>query len=242
MKVVRGKRLVLVTSAVAAWAGLVYACNVEDENPATTRTRGGDASSEGSTSTDPDSGEGKGGIAVCDKYGGVTGAKRIAASIVAEVAKDCRVGAPIAGMDAESTRHFSECFEILIGGAFLCPGVAYEGGKTKDSKGQVCRTMLEAHKGLNLRKADFDAFSEVIAGTLAREGVTPDDIRALAPAIEGYRSGVVQTNNQPDRNTYCSCPNGTYKDKPCTVIVDAGVYDADAAKPDSGPVDAGDGG
>jgi hypothetical protein len=236
MNAVRGKRLFLVTAAVAGWAVLTYACTVEDENPATARARAGDASADGTSSVDPDSGEGKGGIAICDKYGGPTGAKRIAASIVAEVAKDCRINGPFAAMNADTTQHFGECFETLIGGAFLCPGVAYEGGKTKDSKGQVCRSMTEAHKGKNLRKADFDAFSEVIAATLAREGVTPEDVRALAPAIEGYRSGVVQTNSQPDRNTYCACPNGIYKDKPCTVIVDAGT---DAYVDAAGPVDAG---
>lgn len=235
-----GKRLFFVTAGLAAWTVLTYACSVEDENPATGRARGGDASAEGSTGTGPLPGEGTGGVPVCAKYGGVTGAKKIAASIVADVANDCRINGPFAAMDAEDTRHFAECFEILIGGAFLCPGVSYQGGTTKDSKGQICRSMTEAHKGLNLRKADFDAFSEVIVATLTKEGVTPDDVRALAPAIEGYRTGVVQTNNQPDRNTFCACPNGLYKDKPCLPIIDAGVDARDAA-PDAAR-DAGDGG
>ncbi len=239
MRAANGKRVILVTMAVGAFTALTYACTVEDENPATARSRSADASADGTTATGDATTEGQGGIPVCDKYGGYAGAKRIAASIVANVAQDCRISAPFANMDAKDTRHFAECFEILIGGAFLCPGVAYEGGKTKDSQNQVCRTMTEAHKGMNLRKADFDAMSEVIAATLAKEGVTPEDVRALAPAIEGYRSGVVQTNNQPDRNTYCACPNGQYQNKPCTVVVDAGIQDAgnkDAS------TDGGDGG
>ena len=240
MRAGNGKRFIVGSTTIGVLAALTYACTVEDENPATARSRSGDASADGALASGDAAVEGQGGIPVCDKYGGVTGAKKIAASIVANVAQDCRINGPFAAMNAATTRHFAECFEILIGGAFLCPGLAYEGGKTKDSQGQTCRSMTEAHKGLNLRKADFDAMSEVIAATLTKEGVTPEDVRALAPAIEGYRSGVVQTNNQPDRNTFCGCPGGQFNGKPCTVIVDAGIQDAAPIK--DAAVDSGDGG
>jgi hypothetical protein len=224
-------RVAVVSSMVVVWAFLAYACSVEDENPGSTRDRG--VGADGGSTVDPQgTPDAQIGAPICGKYGGYDNVKTIAAGIVARVANDCRISAPIANLDANGTQHFAECFEIQIGGAFQCPGISYVANTTKDSKGQKCRDMSSAHKGLNLRSADFNAFVEDVAAELAAKGVTQDDIRAIAPVFEGTRTGVVQTNNQPDKNTFCTCADGQYMGKSCVVeagIVDAGTDATDAA-------------
>jgi hypothetical protein len=228
------RKAVVVCSLLGVWATLVFACSVEDENPATSRSRT-DASTEGSTSTgDTDAPTG---APICAKYGGYDKVKSMAAAIIARVSTDCRIGAPVAALAGTDATHFADCFNVMVGGAFQCPGVSYVAGTTVDSQNRKCRTMAQAHQGMNLRKADFDAFIEDIALEFAAQGLSQDDIRAIAPVFEGARTGVVQTNSQPDRNTYCECPNGLYNGKACTVIVDAG-NDADG----SDASDAGDSG
>ena len=219
-------RMGVVSSMVVAWAALAYACSVEDENPGTTRKVDAGGGTEGGIDpkNNPDA---QLGAPICGKYGGYDNVKSISAAIIARVAADCRIGSPIATLNAEDTQHFAECFQIQIGGAFQCPGITYIAGTTKDSKGQNCRDMSRAHQGLNLRNADFNAFVEDVSAELTAKGLTPDDIRAIAPVFEGTRTGVVQTNNQPDRNTHCSCAGGLYMGKACLpeagIIIDAGI-------------------
>lgn len=233
-------RFVVVSSMVVGWAFLAYACSVEDENPGSTRNR--DTGAEGGTGVDPQgTPDAQLGAPLCGKYGGYDNVKTIAAAIIARAANDCRISAPIANLDPGGTQHLAECFQIQVGGAFQCPGISYVANTTKDSKGQRCRDMSAAHKGLNLRSADFNAFIEDVAAELAAKGMTQDDIRAIAPVFEGTRTGVVQTNNQPDKNTHCTCADGLYNGKSC--VVEAGVVDAGAdTGADTGIADAADSG
>jgi len=220
---------------VVAWAALAYACAVEDENPGSARK--GDAGTNADGTVDPlNNPDAQLGAPICGKYGGYENVKSISAAIIARVSADCRIGSPIAKLDPEGTAHFAECFQIQLGGAFQCPGVSYVSGTTKDSKGKACRDMTNAHKGLNLRNADFNAFVEDVSAELTAKGLTPDDIRAIAPVFEGTRTGVVQTNNQPDRNTFCTCADGQYMGKAC--LPEAGVVDTGVV--DTGVVDAAD--
>ncbi len=231
-------RIAVVSSMLVAWAALAYACSTEDENPGTTRTRDG-GGGEGGNIDPQNNPDAQLGAPICGKYGGYENVKAIAASIMARAAADCRIGSPITALKPEQTQHLVECFQIQMGGAFQCPGVSYVTNTTKDSAGNKCRDMTNAHKGMNLRNADFNAFVEVVSAELADKGLSQDDIRAIAPVFEGTRTGVVQTNNQSDRNTYCACENGEYMGKPCTVdagIIDTGLIDAAEAG------DAGDSG
>jgi len=214
-------RVAIVSSMVVVWAFLGYACSSEDENPGSTRNRDGGSGTE--TGIDPQSNPDAAlGAPICGKYGGYENVKVITAAIIARAATDCRINAPIANLNPEGTAHLAECFQIQMGGAFQCPGISYVSNTTKDSKGVKCRDMTAAHKGLNLRNADFNAFVEDIAAELAAKGVTQDDIRAIAPVFEGTRTGVVQTNNQPNANTFCGCNDPTKCTSPDAGVIDAG--------------------
>ena len=225
-------RVAVVSSMVVVWAFLAYACTSEDENPGSTRTR--DGGSDTGTGVDPQNNpDAQLGAPICGKYGGYDNVKTIAAGAIARVAGDCRISAPIANLDADHTRHLAECFEIQLGSFFQCPGVSYVSNTTKDSKGQSCRDMAKAHQGLNLRKADFDAFRDDVAAELTAKGLTSDDVSAIARAFEGARALVVQTNSQPNTNTFCGCNDPAKCTSP-----DAG---ADAADTGTDASDASDG-
>ncbi|MBS2019388.1 MAG: hypothetical protein JST00_41380 [Deltaproteobacteria bacterium] len=220
---VLGSLVVLVTA-------LGYACAPEDENPADPR-----ANTDGGSTTDTGATGEEGGTPlgdpICAKYGGADNVSLIADAILARVAGDCRISAPVTKLSPEASQHLTECFRIQIQGAFQCPGKKYESNVTVDSAGKKCRSMQQAHQGMNLRTADFNAFLEDVAAELKAQNLSDTDIRNIAPVFEGTRTGVVQQTTQPDRNTYCACENGLYNGKPCTVdagIVDAG-NDADAA-------------
>ena len=221
---------------VVGWAFLAYACSSEDENPATTRNRV-DAGDGGSV--DPLGNEGGAlGAAICADYGGYENVKTIAAAVLTKVSADCRISAPIAALDGDSALHLKECFEIQLGSAFQCPGISYVSNVTKDSKGNKCRDMTQAHKGMNLRKADFDAFRDDLAASLTESNLKVDDVRSIAAFIEGTRNLVTQSNTQPDKNTFCTCPDGEFMGKSC--VVEAGPIDAGTDASDA--ADAGDSG
>ncbi len=229
-------RVVIVSSMVVGWAFLAYACSSEDENPATTRNRT-DAGEAGSV--DPLGNEGGAlGAAICADYGGYENVKTIAGAVLTKVSGDCRISAPIAALGGDSAQHLKECFEIQLGSAFQCPGISYVSNVTKDSKGNKCRDMTEAHKGMNLRKADFDAFRDDLAASLSESKLKTEDVRSIAAFIEGTRNLVTQSNTQPDKNTFCKCPNGEFMGKSC--VVEAGPIDAGTDASDA--ADAGDSG
>lgn len=230
-------RVAVVSSMVVVWGLLGYACSSEDENPGSTRNR--DTGADTGTGVDPqNTPDAALGAPICGKYGGYENVKAIAAGAVGRIATDCRISAPIANLNADNTRHLAECFEIQLGSFFQCPGVSYVSNTTKDSKGAACRDMAKAHQGLNLRKADFDAFRDDVAAELTAKGLTAEDVGAIARAFEGTRALVVQTNNQPNANTFCGC-NDPMK---CT-SPDAGVLDAsDGATDASDAADSADSG
>jgi len=231
-------RIAVVSSMVVVWAFLAYACTTEDENPGSTRTPG--VGAEGGTGVDPQgNGDASLGAPICAKYGGYAAVQGIAAGAIARVATDCRISAPIAGLDPDQTQHLAECFQIQLGSFFQCDGVSYVSNKTKDSKGNECRDMTRAHQGLNLRKADFDAFRDDVSAELTAKGLTPDDVTAIARAFEGTRTLIVQTNSQPDRNTFCQCNDTMKCSPPDGGQMDTGVVDTGV---DSGVVDAAEGG
>ncbi|HSO31035.1 MAG TPA: hypothetical protein VLT33_00930 [Labilithrix sp.] len=194
---------------------------------------------EGGTVDPTNNPDGSLGAPICAAYGGYENVKTISGAVLAKVSADCRISSPIAQLDAKSAQHLKECFEIQMGSAFQCPGVTYVSNTTKDSQGTPCRDMTQAHKGMNLRKADFDAFRDDLAASLGESKLTPADVKSIAAFVEGTRNLVTQNNTQPDKNTFCACPNGEYpagSGKSCVVDAgtDAGSDAADAADADGG--------
>lgn len=217
-------RALVVSSMVVGWACFAYACSTEEENPGTTRNRT-DAGGDGGPVNPLDNPDGSLGAPICATYGGYDNVKKIASAVLTKVAADCRINAPVAGLDGDQAQHLKECFEIQLGSAFQCPGATYVSNTTKDSKGKACRDMTQAHKGLNLRKADFDAFRDDLVAALDDAKLTKDDIRSIAAFVEGSRNLVTQNNTQPDKNTFCACPDGQYMGTSCV--------------PEAGPIEAG---
>lgn len=221
---------VVLAGLVMMMTALGYACAPDDENPADSRNRDAGGNT-GDTGTGGDEEGGKPvGDPICGTYGGAANVAVIADAILTRVSADCRISVPVTRLNGEAAQHLSECFRIQLQGAFQCPGVKYESNVTVDSNNKKCRSMQQAHQGLNLRTADFNAFLEDVAAELKAQGLTDDHIRNIAPVFEGTRTGVVQQNTQADKNTYCACENGLYNGKPCQVDggLDAGL-DADAA-------------
>lgn len=229
-------RVTVISSLVLVWGALTYACSVDDENPGSSRNRDAGLNGDGSIdpNADPDAAVG---IPICDKYGGYDQVKAIASAILDRAKNDCRIGSPISTLSASDMQHFTECFQVQLGGSFLCPGIAYTANTTKDSKNQNCRSMSQAHQGMNLRNADVTAFEEAVTSELSARGLSSDEVKSIAAVFEGSRTQVVQNQTQGDRNTFCTCANGVYNGKPCTVdagILDSGTDAADAADADGG--------
>ena len=231
-------RVVIMSSMVVAWAFLAYACTSEDENPGTTRVK--TDAGDGGTVDPLNTPDGSLGAPICAAYGGYENVKVISGAILTKVSADCRISSPVAGLSADKARHLKECFDIQLGSAFQCPGVTYVSNTTPDSKGIACRDMTAAHKGMNLRKADFDAFRDDLTAALTENKLTANDVKSIAAFVEGTRNLVTQNNTQPDKNTFCACPNGEYpagSGKSC--VVDGGIQDAGT---DSDAADSGDSG
>lgn len=234
-------RLLGLGAVFTVW-GLVAACSGGDENPATPRADSGvggggdtDAVATG-TGTTP-----MPGAPICGKYGGAAGVASIAAGILTAARADCRISGGFSMLNPENTQHLNECFALQMQSFFQCDGVTYVGGTTKDSKGNACRSMTDAHRNLNLRKADFIAFQQITLSELAKANLATEDQTSINSAILGTQGGVVQTNQQPTQYEYCACPNGQYNDASCTVVIDAGTdasYDASTPKDSGSTTDA----
>ena len=227
------KRIAL-GSVGAVWAIIAIACSGDDENPAVPRADSGVNGEAASTAT----GTGTGtmpGAPICGKYGNATGVSGIADNILSAVSMDCRLSGAFANLNGDQQQHLKECFEIQLESFFQCPGVTYVANTTQDSQGHGCRSMSEAHQGMNLRTADFTAFKDLALAELMKAGLSSDDATSINSAILGTQTSVVQAKTQQDKNTYFQCPNGINPetDASCIVIIDAG-YDGSETSTDSG--------
>ena len=226
-------RVLIVSSMVVGWAFLAYACTSEDENPSTERVKVDSGTGDGFV--DPLGTDASLGAPICADYGGYESVKGIAGAVLTKVSADCRINSPVAGLDAKRAKHLKECFEIQLGSAFQCPGVTYVSNTTKDSNGDACRDMGAAHKGMKLRKADFNAFQDDVISALTDSKLTPAHVKSIAAFVEGTRGLVTQEATQADKNTFCACPNGEFpagSGKSC--VVEAGPIDAGTDALDAG--------
>lgn len=221
------------SSFLAAWAVLGFACTVEEENPASPmRNRGTDSGADGTATV----GEGDAppaGAPLCGKYGGADGVKAIATAILDSAKADCRIS-PVVSEDVGQQRT-QECWSTFVGSSFMCPGVSFTYTATTDSKGQKCNSQLP---GVQFSNLDFNAFLQDVQATLKAKGLTDDDIKAIAPAFEGGRAKLATGNVPNNKYTQCAA-NCTQGGESCIRIIDAGK---ETGAGDTGTGDTGAGG
>ncbi|CAN5680059.1 hypothetical protein BH11MYX4_BH11MYX4_50250 [soil metagenome] len=212
------KRSMVVACVSALGLASVYACKVDDENPASARRDAGAV-----TAADALASEGSGpAVAACTRLGGPAVVATIADGILGRVRADCRLSAAFANVPAEGEQHLKECFAIQMQVFFKCPGVAYP---ANDSQGDACRSLTEAHQDLGLTSSDFQAFVDDALAELATRSLTSDETREVASGLLGTRTGIVA--EETPLNAYCTCPGGKFNGKPCTDL-DAGFDASDA--------------
>jgi hypothetical protein len=151
---------------------------------------------------------------LCSKYGGAPGVERaIKQFVLEELATDCEVGLHFTMLPANRLARFSDCLSYQAQELFGCPGVKYEGSKSPN--GLPCRDMKSAHAGLRLSTGDFDAVLADLASGLLKAGVSQDDIEAVAPALLGLETEIVES---PGARPSLSCDDDAG--------ADAGAVDA----------------
>jgi hypothetical protein len=205
--------------AAITWAfGSVAGCSGDDNgvnNNQFVRDSGVDATAMGDS---PSAADGPAILLICQTYGGYGNVSQYAAHILTSVTADCRIGPYFTALDSMSSAHLSECFQKQLGVYFGCPGVAYD----KDSAGQQCRSMSDAHNNLNLRKADFDAFIEDMVASLLADNVSKSDVQQLIyGTFNGFEAAIVQDNQKG--NAMCGCPGGLYDGGLCYYVPEGGI-------------------
>lgn len=227
-------RVAIVVACFGAW-GVLAACTVEDENPATGSRNRTTTNVEGGPvtpgSTDPT------GIAICGKYGDTAGVNALAQQILDRAAGDCRIAPLFAGKTTD--QHVKDCFYAFFGSGFQCPGVTYVQGTTRDTTGDTCESVLPT---VRFSAEDWKAFADVNNTTtpsslrfvLDARGLTSDELRAIATVFEGKRAGL--TNGGVPVGKYTQCSAGcTTGGAGCVRPADAGADARDSSAPqDSG--------
>lgn len=139
---------------------------------------------------------------LCKKYGGTDAIGQVVQDdVIGAIAGDCRINAFFTALSEESFTRVHDCLTIQVQELFECEGVTYRG--SKDSNGHTCRNMQNAHAGVSVSDADFDALIEDVVAGLQEAGVEQDDIETAAPALLGMRSDIVEVDN--DKNNYSIC-------------------------------------
>jgi hypothetical protein len=232
----------IVLGAAVAATGLMMACSSSDDtvagkvNPTgpgsdQDATTSGDANSQPDTLLPP-------GAPLCNKYpNGPALVAKITSDLLNSLNADCRVSAYFVAPKSGAA-HLSQCLQSQIATFFQCPGATY----TTDQAGKACRTMGDAHRNMNLRSADFDAFISNLIVVLKANGISNDDITAVLPVFTGTKVAIVANPKGPG-NSECTCPNDITPDGGYCGL-DAGVDASDASdsSSDTGIADAADAG
>ena len=233
----------IVFGAAVAATGLMLACSSNDETVAGKVNPAGPSSDQDATTGDaalqPDTLLPPG-APLCTKYpNGPALVAKITADLLDSLNADCRVSAYFSAPKSGAA-HLSQCLQSQISTFFQCPGATY----SVDQAGKTCRTMGDAHKGMNLRSADFDAFITNLVAVLKKNGISSDDITAVLPTFTGTKVAIVP-NPKGLGNSMCSCPNDITPDGGYCGL-DAGIDAGDAGDGgdggDSGATDASDDG
>lgn len=150
-------------------------------------------STDGGTHT-PDAGTDS---SLCAKYGGAMSvANVVQQNVIGSIAADCRVNTFFTSLPPASFTRVQECLTIQVQELFGCPGITYVGSET--SNGLPCRSMAEAHMGLEISKGDFDALIEDVVAGLSEAGVVESDIALAAPALLGLEPEIVEREDVAD--------------------------------------------
>ena len=221
------KRLLVIAGAALALNAAVQGCAFDDTTDAAHPYRAADASLDG-TLDDGGLGQETSILGLCVKVGGAAEVAKIATDTNAKLQADCRIGGYFATLSADQMAHMNDCFVTYLGATFDCTGVTYTGAK--DSKGQDCRSMTNAHQGLGISNDDFTAFREDVVAVLTAHNMAAADKTSVLSLLTGV-AGVYSPNKKG--NYECTCAN----DAGCTAVpyIDAGK-DAEAGR------DAGGGG
>lgn len=176
-----------------------FACDGDD--PAADGAGGNGGASTGGNG----SGGGSSDTSLCAKYGGADNVESVVKNqVVGAIAGDCRINTFFTSLGEDAFTRVNDCLAIQVQELFGCAGVTYVG--SKDSNGQMCRSMSEAHLGLGISQADFDALIEDVVAGLSEAGVEQADIDAAAPALLGMQDDIVEQDF--DENTKSMCEMG----------------------------------
>jgi hypothetical protein len=241
---VRG-RVVVTSSCLIVW-GALYACTVEEENPATGGRRGVD-SGLGSSGNTADGSQASTGAPICGKYGGYDKVKQLAGQIIDSAKADCRIARIVNGATDNATKlaHFMDCFYVFVGGSFQCPGISYSQNTTADSKNQKCQSIVP---GLEFSAKDWEAFADanVNPASAARKvfenaGLTKEELTSIAAAFNDKKIGLLNENVAADKHTLCeaACASGGQACVPAIIDSGADVKDTSTGSPDTGSPDTG---
>jgi len=130
------------------------------------------------------------GPSLCDEYGGPGVVATVVKDLVIpEIAGDCRVNQYFLALPPEALGHVVACLTIQVQELFGCAGVRYVG--STDERGRACRSMAEAHAGLQLSKGDFDALIDDVVVAMTKAGIAEDHIALAAPALLGMEGAIV---------------------------------------------------
>lgn len=155
-----------------------------------------------STSKEPDAG---GGMTLCQKYGGADVVKSVVQNqVIGAIAEDCRINTFFTSLDAASFTRVGDCLTTQVQELFGCEGIMYQGAEA--SNGLRCRSMAEAHEGLDISKGDFDALIEDVVAGLTAAGVAPEDIAAAAPALLGMEPDIIESDSVEYTRLACMMP------------------------------------
>jgi hemoglobin len=122
-------------------------------------------------------------LTIWDRLGGDKGVRKIVDDIVATAAEDKKVNFFRDGkvkLDAKGVDHFKQMLVELIS--------ANSGGPLK----YTGKTMKDAHKGMMITDAEFDALVDVIVGVLKKHKVSAEDTAALGKVVESTRKDIVE--------------------------------------------------
>ena len=145
---------------------------------------------------------------LCAKYGGANAIDQVVrTNVIGAIAEDCRINAFFTTLSEAAFTRVNDCLSIQVQALFACEGVSYQGAA--DSNGLPCRSMADAHRGLGISSADFDALIEDVVAGLSEAGVEDADIQAAAPALLGMEPDVVEVDASDHARNECSEDEGS---------------------------------
>ncbi len=145
---------------------------------------------------------------LCAKYGGSSAIDQVVrTNVIGAIAEDCRINAFFTTLSEAALTRVNDCLSIQVQELFTCEGVSYQGAE--DSNGLPCRSMVDAHRGLGIGSADFNALIEDVVAGLSEAGVDDADIQAAAPALLGMEPDVVEGDASDHARDECSNEEGS---------------------------------